>query len=85
MDRTEFRVYVCQLQARGRGLYQQALYQILHDAAAVPGIRKIYIMVLADNRLSRPVIEKVGFIYQCSSFRQIRWGKTMNWVTNKQK
>ncbi|HEX4947829.1 MAG TPA: GNAT family N-acetyltransferase [Blastocatellia bacterium] len=71
-------------QARGRGLYQQALYQILHDAAAVPGIRKIYIMVLADNGPSRHVIEKVGFTYQGSLFRQKRWGKTTNWTTNEQ-
>ena len=70
-------------QARRRGLYQQALYQILHDAAAVPGIRKIYIMVLADNGPSRHVIEKVGFIYQGSLFRQKRFGKTTNWTTDK--
>ncbi len=69
-------------QARGRGLYQQALYQILHDAAAVPGIRKIYIMVLADNGPSRHVIEKVGFTYQGSLFRQKRFGRTINWATN---
>lgn len=70
-------------QARGRGLYQQALYQILHDAAAVPGVRKIYIMVLADNGPSRHVIEKVGFTYQGSMFRQKRLGKTTNWTTNE--
>lgn len=69
-------------QARGRGLYQQALYQILHDVAAVPGIKKIYIMVLADNGPSRHVIEKVGFKYQGSLFRQRRFGKTTNWTTD---
>ncbi len=72
-------------QARGRGLYQQALYQILHDAAAVPGVKKIYIMVLADNGPSRHVIEKVGFTYQGSLFRQKRLGKTTNWTTNELK
>lgn len=72
-------------QARGKGLYQQSLYQILHDAAAVPGIKQIYIMVLADNRPSRHVIEKVGFTYQCSLFRQKRFWKTTNWKTNEQK
>jgi GNAT superfamily N-acetyltransferase len=68
-------------QARGRGLYQQALYQILHDAAVVPGIKKIYIMVLADNAPSRHVIEKVGFTYAGSLFRQKRLGKTSTWST----
>jgi RimJ/RimL family protein N-acetyltransferase len=66
---------------RGRGLYQQALYQILHDAVETPGIKKVYIMVLADNAPSRHVIEKVGFTYECSLFRQKRLGKTTTWST----
>ncbi|MFN7926624.1 MAG: GNAT family N-acetyltransferase [Blastocatellia bacterium] len=68
-------------QARGRGLYQQALYQILHDVAEMPDIKKIYIMVLADNAPSRHVIEKVGFTYESSLFRQRRLGKTITWST----
>lgn len=68
-------------QARGRGLYQQALYQILHDVAELPDIKKIYIMVLADNAPSRHVIEKVGFTYESSLFRQRRLGKTITWST----
>jgi CelD/BcsL family acetyltransferase involved in cellulose biosynthesis/RimJ/RimL family protein N-acetyltransferase len=71
-------------EARGRGLYQQALYQILHDAAAVPGLKKIYIMVLADNAPSRHVIEKVGFTYTGSLFRQKRLGQTTTWSTQIQ-
>lgn len=70
-------------QARGRGLYQQALYQILHDVAELPDIQKIYIMVLADNAPSRHVIEKVGFTYECSLFRQKRLGKTITWSTQR--
>lgn len=68
-------------QARGRGFYQQALYQILHDVAELPDIKKIYIMVLADNAPSRHVIEKVGFTYESSLFRQRRLGKTTTWST----
>lgn len=68
-------------QARGRGFYQQALYQILHDVAELPDIKKIYIMVLADNAPSRHVIEKVGFTYESSLFRQKRLGKTLTWST----
>ncbi|MBS1809161.1 MAG: GNAT family N-acetyltransferase [Acidobacteria bacterium] len=68
-------------QARGRGLYQQALYQILHDVAELPDIKRIYIMVLADNAPSRHVIEKVGFTYESSLFRQKRLGKTITWST----
>lgn len=70
-------------QARGRGLYQQALYQILHDVAELPDIKKIYIMVLADNAPSRHVIEKVGFTYKSSLFRQKRLGKTLTWSTQR--
>ncbi|MGI8470495.1 MAG: GNAT family N-acetyltransferase [Pyrinomonadaceae bacterium] len=53
-------------QARGRGFYQAALRQILHDASRIPNTRQIYIAVAADNAASRHVIEKVGFEYKCS-------------------
>lgn len=49
--------------ARGKGLYQsnieQMLAQIQHDET----IEYIYISVLADNKPSRRVIEKLGFEY----------------------
>jgi CelD/BcsL family acetyltransferase involved in cellulose biosynthesis len=65
--------------ARGRGLYQKSLSQMLHDAAAIPGTRHIYIGVMADNGPSRHVIEKLGFRYQYSFFRRRRPMGTALW------
>ncbi|MFL6213176.1 MAG: GNAT family N-acetyltransferase [Blastocatellia bacterium] len=65
--------------ARGRGLYQKSLSQMLHDAAAISGTRRIYIGVMADNGPSRHVIEKLGFVYQYSFFRQRRPHQTRRW------
>lgn len=58
--------------ARGRGLYRQTLHQCLHDAVELDGARQVYIYVDWDNRISRHVIEKVGFEYQGSIVRE-RW------------
>jgi CelD/BcsL family acetyltransferase involved in cellulose biosynthesis len=57
-------------QARGKGLYQSAMKQMLHDAGRIPNTRKVYISVLADNIASRRAIEKIGFEYQCSLHSQ---------------
>jgi CelD/BcsL family acetyltransferase involved in cellulose biosynthesis/RimJ/RimL family protein N-acetyltransferase len=65
--------------ARGRGLYQKSLSQMLHDATAIAGTRSIYIGVMADNGPSRHVIEKLGFVYQYSFFRQRRPHATRLW------
>jgi len=65
--------------ARGRGLYQKSLPQMLHDAKAIPGTQRIYIGVMADNRPSRHVIEKLGFIYQYSFFERRRPTGARRW------
>lgn len=65
--------------ARGRGLYQKSLSQMLHEAAAIRGTRHIYIGVMANNGPSRHVIEKLGFVYQYSFFRQRRPAGTRLW------
>ena len=49
--------------ARGRGLYFQALCQLLHDVQTVAKTTHAYIYVYADNVPSRHVIEKIGFTY----------------------
>ena len=69
--------------ARGRGLHQFSLRQRLHDAAAIPGIKQIYVSVLSNNRPSRHVIEKVGFTYKCSLFRKLRF-RRVNHCSAKQ-
>lgn len=66
--------------ARGKGLYQQSLRQMLYDAAHLPRTQHIFIGVLADNGPSRHVIEKVGFNYQFSFFAQTTGGKTKRWT-----
>ena len=67
--------------ARGKGLYQHSLRQMLHDAALIPGTKHIFIGVLADNVPSRHVIEKVGFDYRFSFFARTVGGKTKRWST----
>ncbi len=54
--------------ARGQGLYQENIKQILTDAAIRENAEYIYISVNADNIPSRHVIEKLGFEYQESLF-----------------
>lgn len=66
--------------ARGRGLYQKSLPQMLHDAEAIPGTQRIYIGVMADNGPSRHVIEKLGFVYQHSFFERRRPTGSRRWT-----
>lgn len=66
-------------QARGRGLFRDAVSQMLHDAADIPGTEEIYIWVMTDNQASRHVMEKLGFVYRYSFFQQRKLGKTLRW------
>jgi len=52
--------------ARGRGLYFQALCQLLHDAHDIAQARQAYVTVFGNNGPSRHVIERVGFHYEGS-------------------
>lgn len=56
--------------ARGRGLNQRTLSTMLNHASQIPNLQYVYIFVEADNGPSRHVIEKLGFDYQHSLFRQ---------------
>jgi GNAT superfamily N-acetyltransferase len=49
--------------ARGRGLYFDALCQVLHDARDLAGARQAYIYIYSDNAASTHVAEKIGFEY----------------------
>jgi RimJ/RimL family protein N-acetyltransferase len=62
--------------ARGLGLYRQTLCQCLHDAVDLHGARQVYGYVDWDNRISRHVIEKLGFDYQGSIVRERIFFKT---------
>lgn len=61
-------------EARGRGLYKKSLCQLLHAAVEVPGVRQVFIGVMADNKSSRHVIEKLGFRYHSSLFKETLLG-----------
>jgi RimJ/RimL family protein N-acetyltransferase len=63
--------------ARGRGLYFQALSRLLHDARNLTAARQAYVTVFGSNAPSRHVIEKVGFLYEGSLFKERRlfWSK----------
>jgi RimJ/RimL family protein N-acetyltransferase len=65
--------------ARGRKYYQQSLSQMLHVASQVPNVKQVFIGVLANNKPSRYVIEKVGFKYHSSLFMQTKFGRTKTW------
>ena len=65
--------------ARGRGLYQKSLIQGLHDASRIPGTSQVFIGVMADNVASRHVIEKLGFRYEGSLFKETRFGRVRKW------
>ncbi len=79
--------YYTHPKARGKGLYQKSLLQGLHDAAKIPETEQVFIGVIADNAPSRHVIEKLGFKYEGSLFRETRLGfvkKWQNWSENSQ-
>jgi CelD/BcsL family acetyltransferase involved in cellulose biosynthesis/RimJ/RimL family protein N-acetyltransferase len=65
--------------ARGRKFYQQSVSQMLHVASAIPNVKQVFIGVLADNKPSRYVIEKVGFKYHSSLFMETKLGRTKTW------
>lgn len=56
--------------ARGRGFYQSALRQMLHDAVNISKAQQIFITVAADNLASRHSIEKIGFKHFRSLFQR---------------
>lgn len=58
--------------ARGRGLYFQALCQMLHDAREESQAEQVCIGTLADNNGSRRVIEKLPFRYIGSMIKKRR-------------
>ncbi len=65
--------------ARGQGLYQKSILQGLHDAAKIPGIERVFIGVMAENKPSRHVIEKLGFKHHGSLFKVTRFGLVRKW------
>lgn len=67
--------------ARGRGLYTQALQQMIHDAVEVDGASQVYIYVNDDNAPSRRVIEKVGFEYVGGLVREQRLWQVRRYAT----
>jgi CelD/BcsL family acetyltransferase involved in cellulose biosynthesis/GNAT superfamily N-acetyltransferase len=60
--------------ARGRGLYQATLRQMLHETVANGETDSIFIWVQAKNASSRHVIEKAGFEYRGSVFQTMTLG-----------
>lgn len=64
--------------ARGRGLYAQALYQMLHDAREMAKAGQVCIGAFADNVISRSVIDKIGFRYMGSLIKERRL-----WITKR--
>ncbi len=71
--------YYTHPKARGQKLYQKAILQGLHDAAKIPETEQVFIGVLADNEPSRHVIEKLGFKYEGSLFKETRFGFVKKW------
>jgi RimJ/RimL family protein N-acetyltransferase len=68
--------------ARGRGLYTEALQQMVHEAIEVDGAAQVYIYVNDDNGPSRRVIENVGFEYLGGLVREQRLWRTRRYATD---
>lgn len=64
---------------RGQGYYQATIGHMLSEAFKHKDIQYAYISVLANNLPSRHVIEKMGFEYQGSFFRECRFGTERKW------
>ena len=67
---------------RGRGIYAASLGRMISDAKAIPGLGEIYICVRADNKPSRRVIEKLGFVYDRSFHERRRFRSVRRWSTD---
>ncbi|MBU2704430.1 GNAT family N-acetyltransferase [Zooshikella marina] len=61
--------------ARGQGLHQLSLQQRIHDAFTVYQAKQLFIVVTANNKVSRHVIEKYGFEYIGSLYYHRRFNK----------
>ena len=61
--------------ARGRGLHRLALAAALRHAGRVPGTRKIWMGVRADNGSALHNVQKLGWHYHCSLWLRARLGR----------
>ena len=61
--------------ARGQGIYFQAICQLLHDARDLTKARQAHVAVYGHNDPSRHVIEKAGFQYEGSLYKERRFLK----------
>jgi RimJ/RimL family protein N-acetyltransferase len=66
--------------ARRRGLFGLSLRAMARDAALVPGTKRIFTSVLADQQPARRVVEKAGFAYEGSLFEEVRFGRARSWA-----
>jgi len=69
--------------ARGQGIYQSAIRQMLADIKNSPETKYVYISVLADSAANRHVIEKIGFEYQESLVSKRTFGKFKSIVSQE--
>ncbi|MFV0389419.1 MAG: GNAT family N-acetyltransferase [Pyrinomonadaceae bacterium] len=70
--------------ARGKGIYRRSLKQLLAEAKAIPGTKRVYIGAMKHNRVSRHVIESVGFEHELSLFKQTFLGFEKKWRSYNQ-
>jgi len=69
--------------ARGRGLYRDALFQILHDARDLARAEHAYIYVYDDNPASWRVVERVGFRHEGSLVKERRLFSVKRYATGR--
>lgn len=62
-----------------RGLFRNALCQILRESAAVPGTEHLFVGVMANDTPSRKIIEGLGFRYEYSFFNATRLFRSKKW------
>jgi CelD/BcsL family acetyltransferase involved in cellulose biosynthesis len=65
----------------GHDLYFASLCQMLRDASALPDVEHIYIAARGDDDAWRKAVEKAGFVYERSFWKQKRFFHTAEWIT----
>lgn len=66
-------------QARRQRLFALLLQTMLRDSERISGIAKVFVTALADNTPLLHAIEEIGFVYVCSLFEQVRFGRARRW------
>lgn len=66
-------------EAQERGLFRNALCEVLRESAAVPGTEHLFVGVMANDMRTRRIIEGLGFHHEYSFFKTTRLFRSKKW------